>query len=91
MDLTKFAGENIRLVLESHSSNHDIAIWGNPEIFSEREHHEKNLILISIDTLRSDHLGVYGYGKSISPNLYELAKKGVIFKNAIAQAPWTLP
>lgn len=50
-----------------------------------------NVLLISIDTLRADHLGVYGYFRNISPNIDELAKDSIVFKNAISQASWTLP
>ncbi len=50
-----------------------------------------NVILISIDTLRADHLGVYGYYRNTSPNIDEFAKDAIVFENAFAQAPWTLP
>jgi arylsulfatase A-like enzyme len=50
-----------------------------------------NVILISIDTLRPDHLSAYGYKKATSPNIDSLAKEGVLFKNTIAQSDWTLP
>lgn len=41
-----------------------------------------NIILITLDALRADHLGVYGYKKNISPFIDSLAKKGVFFKYA---------
>jgi len=50
-----------------------------------------NVILISIDTLRADHLGIDGYERNTSPNIDELFKNGFVFKNAFAQAPNTLP
>jgi len=50
-----------------------------------------NVILISIDTLRSDHLSCYGYRRSTSPNIDEVARQGAMFVNSYAQAPWTLP
>ncbi len=50
-----------------------------------------NVLLVSLDTLRPDHLGCYGYGKPTSPNLDRFAKQCVVFKNCRAQAPWTLP
>ncbi|MBI4177279.1 MAG: sulfatase [Candidatus Aenigmarchaeota archaeon] len=50
-----------------------------------------NVILISIDTLRADHLGVYGYHRDTSPNIDALAKDSIVFENAISQASWTLP
>src|SRR5437870_476980 len=50
-----------------------------------------NVVLISLDTTRPDHLSCYGYGKPTSPNLDRLAARGLRFANARAQAPWTLP
>jgi len=50
-----------------------------------------NLILISIDTLRSDHLGCYGYPRPTSPMIDSLASTGAVFEHATAQSPWTLP
>jgi arylsulfatase A-like enzyme len=50
-----------------------------------------NLLLISIDTLRADHLGCYGYRRDTSPRLDALAAESVRFTAAYAPAPWTLP
>ena len=48
-------------------------------------------ILISLDTLRADHLGAYGYGRPTSPFLDSLARRGTLFENAVVQLPGTLP
>jgi len=50
-----------------------------------------NLIVISIDTLRPDHLGCYGYERDTSPNIDILASEGVLFEDVTSQSPWTLP
>lgn len=50
-----------------------------------------NLLLVSIDTLRADHLGVYGYGRGTSPALDAFAKTAVVFDAAQATSSWTLP
>lgn len=50
-----------------------------------------NVMLISIDTLRPDHLQCYGYDRITSPSVDALAGDGVLFATAIAQAPSTLP
>ena len=55
------------------------------------EHAPKLAILISIDTLRADHLGCYGYDRPTSPNLDAFARDAVVFENARSTAPWTLP
>lgn len=51
----------------------------------------RNVILLSIDTLRADHLEAYGYERPTSPFMSELAGRGVLFEQAFSQAPWTLP
>ena len=50
-----------------------------------------NIVLITIDALRADHLSCYGYGRKTSPNIDDIAKKGITFKNAIAPSSWTAP
>jgi arylsulfatase A-like enzyme len=51
----------------------------------------RNLILISIDTLRADRLGAYGYDRATSPAMDALARRGVRFETVIAETCWTLP
>ncbi|HXT52137.1 MAG TPA: sulfatase [Thermoanaerobaculia bacterium] len=50
----------------------------------------RGYVVISIDTLRADHLGCYGYPKPTSPFLDELARRGTLFEQAYAQYPSTL-
>ena len=50
-----------------------------------------NVLLITIETLRADHVSSYGYGRRTTPNLDLLASQGARFETAIAQAPFTLP
>jgi arylsulfatase A-like enzyme len=50
-----------------------------------------NIILIVLDTVRADHLGLHGYSRDTTPNLVRLAELGVRFDRARAPAPWTLP
>lgn len=49
------------------------------------------IFFITVDTLRADHLGAYGYPRNTSPNLDRLAREGVLFRRAIAQWPKTTP
>ena len=54
--------------------------------------HPRNLILISIDTLRADMLGAYGYTElPTSPYLDALAARGTLFENSFSPSPWTTP
>ncbi len=50
----------------------------------------RGFILISIDTLRADHLGAYGYSRDTSPFLDSLAARGTLFERAVVQYPSTL-
>jgi arylsulfatase A-like enzyme len=51
----------------------------------------RTTILISVDTLRPDHLGCYGYRRPTSPVFDALAEGGVVFEDVSTPAPWTLP
>jgi arylsulfatase A-like enzyme len=51
-----------------------------------------NIVIFLIDTLRADHVGVYGYDRRpTTPNIDALARESVVFDQAYAPAPWTLP
>ncbi len=51
----------------------------------------RRVVLVSIDTLRADHLGLYGYERETSPNLDRLALESTVFDDAMSSSPWTLP
>ncbi len=50
-----------------------------------------NLLLVTLDTVRSDHLGCYGYAAAQTPTIDSLAARGVQFDKAITPMPLTLP
>jgi len=50
-----------------------------------------NVVLITIDTVRADRVGCYGYRQARTPNLDALAKEGVLFQTVVASVPLTLP
>ena len=50
-----------------------------------------NLLFISVDALRADRLGAWGYGRPTSAHIDAFAREAVIFENAQAQSSWTLP
>jgi len=50
-----------------------------------------NLLLITLDTTRRDHLGCYGYELPLTPFLDEIAQRGILFERAISAVPVTLP
>src|SRR4029077_16632665 len=49
------------------------------------------IVLISIDTLRADHLPTYGYRGVRTPTIDAFAADGIVFENAYAHSPQTLP
>jgi len=51
----------------------------------------EDVVLIVVDTLRADHLGVYGYDRGTSPRIDALARHSTVFESAWSAAPWTLP
>jgi arylsulfatase A-like enzyme/Flp pilus assembly protein TadD len=50
-----------------------------------------NVLLVTLDTTRADHLGAYGYASAATPNLDRLAASGVRFDQALSSVPLTLP
>ncbi|HEY2945323.1 MAG TPA: sulfatase-like hydrolase/transferase [Vicinamibacteria bacterium] len=52
---------------------------------------DASVILISIDTLRADHLPLYGYKDGSTPNLDQLGREGIVFDGAYSHCPLTLP
>ena len=65
-----------------------IVLWSATAAQAKKPH---GIILISLDTLRADHLGCYGYHRNTSPSIDDFAKESIIFENAAVQSPWTLP
>ncbi len=71
----------------------DKALWSRPYALcpaSGGEERRRNVILISLDTLRADRLGVYGNPDGLTPNLDRMAGEGTVFANAYATYPNTL-
>ena len=54
-----------------------------------KKHEGPNVVLISLDTTRADHLGCYGYDKPVSPRIDEVAKRGTVFNMAMCTASIT--
>ena len=50
-----------------------------------------NVVLITIDTVRADRVGCYGYRQARTPNLDALAREGILFRTVVASVPLTLP
>jgi choline-sulfatase len=70
-----------------------LAVLSGVSCGSRREEsvHRPDIILISLDTLRPDHLEIYDYSRETAPALAMLATQSVVFDNAFSQAPKTGP
>ena len=51
----------------------------------------KGIVLVSIDTLRRDHVGLYGYPKPTTPRIDALARQALVCDDAVSTSSWTLP
>jgi arylsulfatase A-like enzyme len=82
------------LVLGAEGEGDDppLVIWGHPELRARVEAPARpNVVLISLDTLRPDHLGCYGGPPGNSPRLDALAAEGLGFADAYSTSSYTLP
>lgn len=61
------------------------------KLWSESAVEKPNVILLTLDTTRADHLACYGYPGVRTPNLDSLARRGVLFEQAATNSPLTLP
>ena len=98
VDLGPWSGRSVELVLTTDWKTKRahkqpvLASWGNPVIAEGGVPTTgPHLVVISIDCLRADHVGVYGYEKDTTPSINAFAKDGTVFENAFATASWTLP
>ena len=58
---------------------------------ADAERKRPDLIVITLDTTRADHLGAYGYERPVSPRLDAFAADAILYERAWSTASWTLP
>ncbi len=85
-----YKSKDARLSLVTQGGKQNFSFWYNPVVYKKGKN-RRNVILISIDTLRADHLGCYGYERETSPSIDSLAEESALFSNAYSPSPWTLP
>lgn len=96
IDLKDLAGKKGRLTFrvenvgDAEKGRATTALWSAARVLGPAAP-GPNLLLITIDCLRADHVGAYGYDRATTPMLDDLAKKGIRFAKAYANAPMTLP
>jgi arylsulfatase A-like enzyme len=102
IDLGASSGSPLRLTLETRvradgpspsvDSEALVPLWGNPVLVSADCCGERpRIILISIDCLRADHVGAYGYERDTTPHIDAFAENATLFETAVSTAPMTLP
>ncbi len=89
IDMSSFRGQ-AKIAFTTAGEDPDYSFWLNPILYPKKKE-GTNIILISIDTLRADHLGCYGYQRATSPAIDSLAEDGSLFWNTFSSSPWTLP
>jgi arylsulfatase A-like enzyme len=94
-DLSGYAGRGVEIVLETRgfeaTGDVDRAFWGTPTITTDLDAGAPLVVLYLVDTLRADHLGLYGYRRGTDPELRRFAQDAVVFDAAIASSSWTKP
>lgn len=97
MPLTAFAGQDVKLKLSLVAETEGaLGLWGSPAIRSLKTAASDSsapagVIFILADTLRADHLDLYGYNRPTAPFLTQVAQEGTYFEEVVAQASWTKP
>jgi arylsulfatase A-like enzyme len=94
VDLQRFAGQTVTLSLATEAAKSGaIAFWGAPALRERVDagpgQRPQTVILIQGDTLRTDHLDLFGYERKTAPTLRRLAGEGALFRNAVTQTSWT--
>lgn len=99
IDLRPFRGRNVVLRLHAEPGPHgdnafDYAVWSGISLHrtSGEEPSKPHIVLIDLDTLRADRLGIYGYRRQTSPQLDRwAAERAIVFEDTLATSSWTLP
>jgi len=102
IDLSAYKNKKVKISFITNKNKtivNDLSCWFNPVIFqntltgisNDKLNGKNNIIMISLDTLRADHLGCYGYHRNTSPNIDELAADSVLFERCYSHSPLTLP
>ena len=98
-DLRAFAGQEIWLVFEASFPGAPdgealpvVGIFGEPVLHDRARYRQgRGVVVVSIDTLRRDHMSLYGYPRRTTPGLEALSSEAVVFDDAVSTSSWTLP
>ncbi len=83
----------LRFEAEPLGPGPSLPLFASPTVLREvpRRADDFDLVVVSIDTLRADHLPSYGYPRETAPFVASLAARGTLFERAVASAPSTTP
>lgn len=97
VDLRRYSGRLVWLSFETHlpgdgSDRQVVGLFADP-VLHDRAHYREGraIVVVSIDTLRRDHVSLYGYRRRTTPALEGLASTSVVFDDAVSTSSWTLP
>jgi arylsulfatase A-like enzyme len=93
LELGPWANQQVELEISSlpgDSAELDYVFVANPVVFAPSAR-PRQVVLVFVDTLRRDHMGLYGYERDTSPHVDAWAKGAVVFDDARATSSWTLP
>jgi arylsulfatase A-like enzyme len=100
VDLSRWAGRTVRLVLETAPGPGgrpgSVALWATPTLSGEvvsrgRAGGPPNVILYVIDAGGAEYMSAYGYNRRTTPHLERLAQEGALFENAHSNSTWSKP
>lgn len=95
LDLGRFAGKTVRLEYGTRFADPASAtkiaapLWSSPIVLGPAADPGLNFVVVSLDTLRADHVGAYGAGEGRTPVLDALATSGALFEAATTTFPST--
>lgn len=93
VDLSRFTGKKVRLRFKTEpgaTAAYDYVFVAEPVIAS-RKVDPVRVVMVFVDTLRPDHLSLYGYERDTTAAIDHLKSEAAIFTQARTVAPWTLP
>jgi len=90
LDLSRWSGQTVSLRFESGAGGGERVFLAEPALYSSTTE-PRQLVLVFIDTLRPDHMGLYGYERDTTPAIDAWAEGAAVFTEARSVAPWTLP
>lgn len=92
-DLSAWAGQEISLQLRvdpGATSLEDYLMVGEPILYTPKTN-PRRIVVFFADTLRADHMGLYGYSRETTPNIDRWAEGAAVFEEVRSVAPWTYP